>query len=137
METHIYKLRLLATRSTHTHGRLEGIVDPPLEASEGTNHDHTGTETLGGQAGDTDFASDLAETLAPVLSLAHERDERVSGVGDDGADDTGEVTGGEGDTELSTLAVGFFGGGEDVAVEEGDDVLEEEELGHGVGDLNR
>ena len=135
METHIYKLRLLATRSTHTHGRLEGIVDPPLEASEGTNHDHTGTETLGGQAGDTDFASNLAETLAPVLSLAHEGDKLVSGVGDYGADDTGEVTGGEGDTELRRLAVCVLGLGEDVGVEELHDVLEEVEFSHGVRDL--
>ena len=28
--------RLLATSGTHTHGALEGIVDPPLEASQST-----------------------------------------------------------------------------------------------------
>ena len=54
---------------------------------------------------------------------------------DDGADDTGEVAGGEGDTELRRLAVRLLGRGEDVGVEQLDDLLEEEELGHGVGDL--
>lgn len=28
--------RLFATSSTHTHSRFEGIINPPLEASEGT-----------------------------------------------------------------------------------------------------
>ena len=54
---------------------------------------------------------------------------------DDGADDTGEVTGSEGDTELGRLAVGLLGRGEDVGVEELNNLLEEVELGHRVGDL--
>ena len=99
------------------------------------NHDHTSTETLGSKVGNTNLASNLADRLALVLSLAELRDKRVSGVGDDGADDTGDVTGGEGDTELHGLAVGVLGCGEDVLVEEADNVLEEEELGHRIGDL--
>ena len=129
--------RLLATGGTHTHGRLERVVDPPLESSKRTNHNHTRAETTRRKFRKPDFRRNLSDRLAAVCRLAHLRDERVCRVRDDGADDTGEVTGGEGDTELSTLAVGVFGGGEDVAVEKGDDVLEEEELGHGVGDLNR
>ncbi len=58
-------------------------------------------------------------------------------MGHDGANDTGEVTGGEGDAELSALGVGLLGSSEDVGVEGLDDLLEEEELGHGVGDLAR
>lgn len=57
-------------------------------------------------------------------------------MGDDGADDTGEVTRREGDTELRALAVLRLGLGEDVRVEQRDDLLEEEELGHGVRDLS-
>ena len=100
-----------------------------------TNHDDTSTETLGGQGHNTSLRSDSADRLALVFSLSEERDERVSGVGDDGADNTSEVTGGEGDTELSTLVIGLLGGSEDVGVEELDDLLEEEELCHRVRDL--
>jgi len=129
--------RLFATRSAHAHGRLECVIDPPLEASQSTNHQDTGTETLGSQVDGTGLAGNLANRLALVLSLAHEGDDRVGRVGDDGADNTGEVTRGEGDTELGALAVGLLGFSEDVGVEQLDDLLEEEELGHGVGDLTR
>lgn len=116
---------LLATGGAHAHGALEGVVDPPLEASEctcwlhrsehafaemagmklRTNHEDTSTETLGREGHNTSLRGDLANTLALVLSLAEEGDERISGVGDNGADDTSEVTGSEGDTELGTLGV--------------------------------
>lgn len=33
------------TGGLETHGWLEAIVDPPLEACEGTNHDDSGEET--------------------------------------------------------------------------------------------
>ena len=105
--------------------------------SEGTDHDHTGTETLGGEVCEANLVDDLAKALAAVLDLAHLRDDRVSRVRHDGADDTGELTGREGDTELGALAVGVLGLGEDVAVEHLDDVLKEEELRHRVGDLER
>ena len=104
---------------------------------EGTDHDDTGTKTLGGERDKANLGSDLANALALVRGLAHEGDNGVGGVRDDRADNTGEVTGGERDTELRRLAVRILWRGEDVAVEEGDDVLEEEELGHGVGDLNK
>ena len=56
-------------------------------------------------------------------------------MGDDGANDTREITGSEGDSELSRLAVGVLRSGEDVRVEDLDDLLEEVELGHSVWDL--
>ena len=56
-------------------------------------------------------------------------------MGDHGAADACDVAGGERDAELRHLAVALFGGGEDVAVEQAHDVLEEEELGHRVRDL--
>ena len=104
---------------------------------EGTDHEHTGTETLGGEVGQADLGRDLADALALVLRLAELGHKRVGRVGDDGADDASEVAGGEGDTELGGLGVGFLGSGEDIGVEEVYDVLEEEELGHRVGDLSR
>lgn len=60
----------------------------------------------------------------------------VSRVGDDSADHTSQVTGGEGDAELGALGVALLGGGEHVGVESLHDLLEEEELSHGVGDLS-
>ena len=54
---------------------------------------------------------------------------------DDGADNTSEVSGSEGDTELSSLAIRFLGLSEDAGIEELHDLLEEEELGHGIGNL--
>lgn len=145
--------RLLATGGAHAHGRLEAVVDPPLEAlrddvrfrrrretgtahtSKGTNHDNTGTETLGGERDNADFGGDLTDALASVRGFAHKGDDRVGWVRDDSADDTGKVTGGEGDTELRGLAVGIFRRGEHAAVEHLHNVLEEEELRHRVGDL--
>jgi hypothetical protein len=108
-----------------------------LEAGQSTDHDNTSTETLGGKGNETGLGGDGAEGLALVLGLAQQGDQRVSGVGNDGANDTREVTRTEGDSELSGLAVGFFRGGEDVSVEELDDLLEEVELGHSVWDLSR
>ena len=128
---------LLATSSAHAHGRLEGVVNPPLEASQSTNHDNTGTETLGGKSSHTGLGCDGANRLALVLGLAQQRDQRVSGVGNDGADDTSEVTGTEGDSKLGRFAVGVLRCSEDVSVEELHDLLEEIELCHGIWNLRR
>lgn len=54
---------------------------------------------------------------------------------DDGTNDTSEVTGSEGHTELSGFSVGILGFGENVSVEELHDFFEEVEFGHSVGDL--
>ena len=56
-------------------------------------------------------------------------------MGDYGADDTGEVTSAEGNAKLCGLAVGVLWLSEDVGIEELDNLLEEEELGHCVRDL--
>ena len=106
-----------------------------METSQGTNHDDTSTETLCGKSGETGLRGDGTEGLALVFLLAHQGDQRVSGVRDDGADDTREVTGSEGDSELSGLAVGVLRSSEDVGIEEFDNLLEEAELGHGIWDL--
>ena len=49
-------------------------------------------------------------------------------MGDDSADDASNVTGSESDRQLSSLAVGILGLGEDTLVELLDDLLEEVEL---------
>ena len=106
-----YFLGLLATSGTETHGTLERVIDPPLEAGKSTyashlisinslqfcrrtltNHDDTSAETLGSQVHDTNLRSDFTNALALVLRLTEKRDEGVSGVRDNGADDTSDVT---------------------------------------------
>ena len=122
----------LATGGSETAPDLESIIDHPLEASEGTDHEDTGAETLP-EAAHADSTVDLTDALA---SLVHDGDTGVGGVGNDGAEDTSQVAGHEGDHHLLALAVLGLRLGEDVGVEHGDDLLEGHELDDGVGDLS-
>ena len=113
------------------HSDLEGIVDPPLETGEGTNHENTGAEA-GPEAVEANARVDLA---SGATLLVHDGDHGVSGVRHDSAEDTGPVTRHEGDHELEGLGVRVAGGGEDVGVEETHGLLEGDELHNSVGDL--
>ena len=88
--------------------RVERVVDPPLEARQRANHQYTRAQ---------------ARPFGAVRRLAYQRHNRVRRVRHDGADDSGEVA----RRELPRLAGRLFGRGEDVFVEQADDVLEEEE----------
>ena len=55
----------------------------------------------------------------------------------DSANNTGEVSGSEGYTELSGFGICFFWLSENVCVEELYDLFEEEEFGHSIGNLLR
>lgn len=122
----------LATGGGETAPDLVGVVDHPLEAGEGTDHEDTGAETLP-EAVHADSTVDLSDALA---SLVHDGDTGVGGVGNDGAEDTSAVSGHEGDHHLGALAVLVLRLGEDVGVEHGDELLEGHELDNGVGDLS-
>jgi hypothetical protein len=50
-----------ATRCAQAEGRLEGVVDPPLETSQGTDHEDTGWETLGQQIEGTKLGCNCAQ----------------------------------------------------------------------------
>jgi len=126
---------LLSASCAHTHRGLEGIVNPPLEASKGTNHNHTRAETFCCESAKANLADNRAKALAFVLGLAKLRDKRVGRVGDDSADDTREIARGECDTKLRSLAVGFLRLSKDVGIEELYNLLETEEFGHRVRDL--
>lgn len=125
-----------ATSGTHTKGSLEGIVDPPLKTSQGTDHQDTSTQTSSAELLDANLGGDLAEGLTLVLGLTDLGDQAVSRVGYNGADYTSDVTRSEGNTKLGGLAVGFLGGGEDVIIEHFHGLLEEVELSHGVRNLS-
>ena len=121
----------LATSSCEADGHLEGIVDPPLETSEGTDHEDSGAKTLP-ETVEADIGIDLSNG---ATLLVHDGDHGIGGMRDNSAEDTSPVTGKEGDHELSGLGVRALGGGEDVLVEGLDGVLESTELHHGVGNL--
>jgi hypothetical protein len=58
-------------------------------------------------------------------------------VGNNGTEDTGEVSGGKGDSELQSFGVFGFGlGVEDMLIHLFDDVFEGNKLHHGVGYLS-
>ncbi|EPY36610.1 solute carrier family 25 (mitochondrial phosphate transporter), member 3 [Strigomonas culicis] len=129
-------LLLSATAAgAHAEGRLVRVVDPPLETGEGADHQDAGAEALGAEVHVAHLLRDLTVGLAGVGGLAAGGHERVGGVRHDGADDAGDVAGGEGDAELRGLAIVALGLREDVLVEHADNALEEVELGHRVGDL--
>lgn len=130
--------RSLSTGGLEAGGYLEGVVDPPLETSEGTDHDDSGSNTVP-ETLETDVSVDLTNLLTDGCVgglLVKDGNHSVRGVRDDSACDTSQVTRCKHDGELSGLRVGLLGLGEDVSVEGADDVLEGTKLHHGVGDLS-
>ena len=53
----------LSTGGGKTASNLEGVVDNPLKAGEGTDHEDSGTETLP-ESGETDLSIDLLDLLS-------------------------------------------------------------------------
>ena len=136
------RLRLLVvsagTCRRQAHEDLEGVVNHPLQASECTNHDDTNRETVP-ETRESDILVDSAHgsTKAfPSLSVGVEfADHDIGGMGDDSAENTGEVTTDEGDTSLLALGVIVLGTWES-GVDHLNDGLEGGEFHHGVWDLS-
>ena len=78
----------LSTGGLESDGYLEGVVDPPLETSEGTDHEDSGAEALP-ETVEADAGVDLA---SGATTLVHDGDHGVSRVRHDSAEDTSEVT---------------------------------------------
>lgn len=123
-----------STSGGQTNVHLEGIVDEPLEGSQGTDHEDTHAKTTP-DANRTELLEDLTDrrTSGVLVQLG---DNRVSRVRDDSAEDTSDVTSSEGDAELFKLGAFASGLGDDVSVESLDGSLESPELHHGVRDLS-
>jgi hypothetical protein len=84
---------------------LEGVVDEPLESGEGTDHEDTGTETSP-ETGESDFrvdGSDRGLGLSRLQGSVEFTDHSICGVGNDSAEDTGNVTTGVSLLESVTL----------------------------------
>jgi len=95
----------LTTRGLETNCSLEGIIEPPLETSEGTNHDDSCDESSP-ESLESDFGVDLADIFSESsLSLdgVELGDHGISRVRDDSAEDTSAVSRHECDGELLTL----------------------------------
>lgn len=127
--------RGITTRGLETDGSLEGIVDPPLETSEGTDHKNSGKETSP-ETRETDLRVDVANTLTLVFRSVHLGNHGISRVRDEGAEDTSQVTRHEGNGQLLSLRVFTSGSSEELGVEKFDDLFEGNELNDGIGDLS-
>jgi len=128
----------LTTGSLETNCSLEGIIEPPLETSECTNHDDSCDESSP-ESLESDFGVDLADVFTESsLSLdgVELGDHGISRVRDDSAEDTGAVSRHECDGELLTLGVFASRLSEDLGVEELNDLLECNELHNSVRDLS-
>jgi hypothetical protein len=129
----------LSSGGGKTASDLEGVVDDPLKAGEGTNHEDSGTETLP-ESSESNLSIDLLDlghgAAISSLSLVEDGDHGVSWMRDESAEHTGNVSGHESDHQLGRLAVGVLWLGEDGLVELLHDLLEGDELDNGVWNLS-
>ena len=82
-----------ATCGCKTHCNLERVIDPPLKASESSNHEDSCCETLP-KSIETNFLVDLSGLDRGgfrALTLVDDGDHSVSGVGHDGTEDSSPV----------------------------------------------
>jgi len=125
-------LSSLSTGSGESAPNLEGIVDNPLHASKGTNHENSGSETLP-ESVETNILVDLSGALS---SLVHDGHHSISWMRDNSAENTSNITRHEGNHKLGGLAVFALWLSENVRVEVLDDLLESDELHNGVRNLS-
>lgn len=128
----------MTSSSRQTDRQLESIVNEPLHTGQGTNHEDSHRQTVP-KTLETNSLVDslhgLQSGLAGLLLTVDLGDHDVGGVGNDGTQNTGQVTSGKGDSNL-------LGGGEvllglsEILVDLLDNLLERSKLDHGVGDLS-
>jgi hypothetical protein len=127
-----------STGCLQTDRSLEGIVNPPLQTSQSTDHENPCTETSP-ESLETNLAIYLRDLLAErssFLSLAVKfANHGVGWVRDDGTEDTCKVTGGESHSQLGWFGVGLLTLGEDVVVEHLNKPFEGDEFYYSVWDL--
>lgn len=109
-------------------------VNGELEGSQGADHEETGTDTSVGST-ETKFLADLDQTAGGALTgqalgLVDLGKHGVGWLGDDGGGETGDQTGAQVDTGLGGVGQVLLGEGPEGSL---GDLLEDDELGHGVG----
>lgn len=136
-----YRLFLLF-RGLRTSGRksdvgLERVIEEPLETSESTNHNNTDRETIP-ETTETNLAVDTANSstdrLTRLLLSVNLRNHNISGVRNNSAENTSNVTTKEGNTSLSKKRVLLLGERKGL-VDLFNSLFESSKLNHGVRNL--
>ena len=121
-----------------TDSSLEGVIDPPLQTSKGTDHQDSGHETSP-QTLESDLSINSADLLTKRTSLrplrVQFRDHSVSRMRDNSTEDTSKVTRSKSNAQLSSLVVVLFALSKDVVVEELHEPFECHELDNSVRHL--
>lgn len=110
-------------------------VDGELTGGQGTNHEETGADAAEG-ATDTELLGNLEQArggalTGETLGLVDLGQHGIGGLGDDGGSETGHQTGAEVTDSLHGVGQGLLG---ELAEDGLGDLLEDDELGHGVRD---
>lgn len=118
-----------------TEEALHVTVDGELTGSQGTDHEETGADTSVA-ATEAELLADLGKAgdgalTRETLGLVDLAQHGISGLGDDGGGKTGNETGSEVDGGLGAVGHGVLVEGAQDGL---GDLLEDDELGHGVGD---
>lgn len=113
----------------------ELTIDGELSGSQGTDHEETGTDT-GVRTLETKLLGDLDQTgggalTGETLGLVDLGKHGVGGLGNKGGSETGNQTGAQVGDGLHAVGQSVLGV---VAEDSLGDLLEHDELGHGVGD---
>ena len=124
---------LHAGRSSHH--PLDVAIDRELSSGKSTNHEETSADTSVAAA-DTEFLADLGQTgdgsiTRSALGLVDLAEHGVGGLRDESGGETSDQTRAEVDTSLGTIGKRIL---VERAVDHLRDLLEDDELGHGVGD---
>ena len=114
---------------------LKTYVDGELEGSQSADHEETGTDTSVGST-ETELLADLDQTAGgsltrQALGLVDLGKHGVGGLRDEGGGETGDQAGAQVDTGLCAVGQVLLGEGPEGSL---GDLLEDDELGHGVGD---
>ena len=91
-------LDTLSSSGLQSHGRLEGVVDPPLESGQSTNHDDSCAQTSP-KSFETNVCIDLLNGISDStisLNIVQLGINGISRVGDNSAENSCHITRGKG-----------------------------------------
>lgn len=101
----------LSSSGLQSDGRLEGVVNPPLESGQSTDHDDSCAQTSP-KSLETNVSINLLNGISDStisLDIVQLRNNGICRVGDNGAEDSCQITRGEGNRELSSSGVLVLG----------------------------
>lgn len=134
----VFLLNNLTTSSSETQSRFPGIIDPPLQSSECTNHNDSCYQS----SPKSDKSNILVYLLGVVphgsrlLGSIELGDKSISWMRNDGTEDSGSITSREGDSKLLSLRIFSSRSGADVFVDHLNELFKCNKLHDGVWDLS-